>query len=137
MLILSRKTGESIIIDGRILVKVVRIEGGMVKVGIDAPAEVPVHRQEVFDEIQRNNQEAVTRTRPGLPVPKFSPTALSSRTEPVPPQARPAKEPDPALSAKQASAPEEGRTSKGRANAVSRTSRPGQVNPEQDVKTKS
>jgi carbon storage regulator len=67
MLILSRKSGESIIIDGRILVKVVRIEGGMVKVGIDAPAEIPVHRQEVFDEIQRNNLEAITRSRSVLP----------------------------------------------------------------------
>jgi carbon storage regulator len=67
MLILSRKSGESIIIDGCILVKIVRIEGGMVKVGIDAPAEIPVHRQEVFDEIQRNNIEAITRSRSALP----------------------------------------------------------------------
>jgi carbon storage regulator len=67
MLILSRKPGESIVIDGRITVKIMRLEGDTVKVGIDAPAEVPVHRQEVYDEIQRNNQEALTDSRPALP----------------------------------------------------------------------
>ena len=56
MLILSRKPGESIVIDGRITVKIMRLEGDMVKLGIDAPINVPVHRQEVNDEIQKNNQ---------------------------------------------------------------------------------
>ena len=51
----SRKTNESIVIDGRITVKIVRVDGEVVKVGIQAPAEVPVHRQEVYDEIQRSN----------------------------------------------------------------------------------
>ena len=67
MLILSRKPGESIVIDGRITVKIVRLEGDMVKVGIEAPREVPVHRQEVYDEIQRNNREALTDQRPPVP----------------------------------------------------------------------
>lgn len=67
MLILSRKAGESIVIDGRIIVKVVRVEGDMIKLGIDAPADVPVHRQEVYDEIQKNNREALNKERPKLP----------------------------------------------------------------------
>jgi carbon storage regulator len=67
MLILSRKPGESIIIDGKIVVKVVRLEGDSVKIGIEAPREVPVHRQEVYDEIQGNNREALTENRPALP----------------------------------------------------------------------
>ncbi len=67
MLILSRKLGESIIIDGRIIVKIVRLDGELVKLGIEAPAEVPVHRQEVYDDIQRNNQEAMTSTKAKLP----------------------------------------------------------------------
>ena len=67
MLILSRKPGESIVIDGRIVVKIVRLEGDMVKVGIEAARDVPVHRQEVYDEIQRNNKEALTENRPPLP----------------------------------------------------------------------
>jgi carbon storage regulator len=64
MLILSRKTDESIVIDGRVIVKVVRVEGDVVKLGIDAPEHVPVHRQEVYDEIQRTNKEALTYGRP-------------------------------------------------------------------------
>ena len=67
MLILSRKTNESIVIDGRIIVTIVRVEGEVVKVGIEAPADVPVHRQEVYEEIQRNNREALTQGRPTVP----------------------------------------------------------------------
>jgi carbon storage regulator len=73
MLILSRKSGESIVIDGRIHVKVVRVEGDVVKVGIDAPSDVPVHRQEVYDEIQCSNQQALTRQ--SVPLPKLVGTA--------------------------------------------------------------
>ena len=69
MLILSRKPGESIVIDGRIIVKVVRLEGEMVKLGIEAPAEIAVHRQEVYEEIQRNNQEALATS--GLKLPRL------------------------------------------------------------------
>jgi len=67
MLILSRKLGESVVIDGRIIIKIVRLDGDVVKVGIEAPADVPVHRQEVYDEIQRNNREAVTKVHPAVP----------------------------------------------------------------------
>jgi carbon storage regulator len=67
MLILSRKLGESIVIDGRIIVKIVRLDGDLVKLGIEAPAEVPVHRQEVYVEIQKNNEEAMTNTKAKLP----------------------------------------------------------------------
>jgi carbon storage regulator len=69
MLILSRKSGESIVIDGRIHVKIVRVEGEVVKIGIEAPADVPVHRLEVYEEIQRNNQQALVR--PTAPLPKL------------------------------------------------------------------
>lgn len=67
MLILSRKTNECIVIDGRIIVKIVRVDGEVVKLGIEAPLDVPVHRQEVYQEIQRNNREALTQGRPALP----------------------------------------------------------------------
>ena len=67
MLILSRKPGESIVIDGRIHVKVVRIEGDVVKIGIEAPTDVQVHRNEVYEEILGNNQQAVRRQRVSLP----------------------------------------------------------------------
>ena len=67
MLILSRKPGESIVIDGRIRVQVMRVEGEVVKLGITAPADVPVHRQEVYEEIERNNQQALTKEQAVLP----------------------------------------------------------------------
>ncbi|HSY17148.1 MAG TPA: carbon storage regulator CsrA [Candidatus Acidoferrales bacterium] len=67
MLILSRKIGESIVIDGRIHVKIMRVEGDVVKLGIEAPSSIPVHRQEVYEEIQRNNQQALTKQSTSLP----------------------------------------------------------------------
>lgn len=67
MLILSRKSGESIVIDGRIHLRIVRVEGDVVKLGIEAPADVPVHREEVYEEIQRSNKQALTSQRASLP----------------------------------------------------------------------
>jgi len=57
MLILSRKLNESIVIDGRIVVKVLRIEKDSVKLGIQAPPEVPVHREEIHDAIQKGKEK--------------------------------------------------------------------------------
>jgi carbon storage regulator len=82
MLILSRKPGESIVIDGRIHLKVLRVEGDVVKVGILAPADVPVHRLEVYEEIQRSNQQALTRE--SAPLPKLP---LRKKSQPAKPQA--------------------------------------------------
>jgi carbon storage regulator len=67
MLILSRKPGETVVIDGQIRVKVIRVEGDVVKIGIEAPDEVSIHRQEVYDEIQRSNKEAITGGQSSLP----------------------------------------------------------------------
>ena len=64
MLILSRKLNESIIIDGRIIVKVLRIEKDTVKLGIQAPAELPVHREEIHEVIQKNKQAAANGPKP-------------------------------------------------------------------------
>ena len=80
MLILSRKLNESIVIDGRITVTVMRVDGDVIKLGIAAPAEVPVHRQEVYEEICKNNQEAVTQ-RTG-PVPRLSPGHAARAAQP-------------------------------------------------------
>jgi carbon storage regulator len=82
MLILSRKPGESIVIDGRVIVKIVRVEGDTVKVGIEAPASVTVHRQEVHAEIQNNNKAAAMK--PGLPLPKLAPTSHPLQIQPGP-----------------------------------------------------
>jgi carbon storage regulator len=53
MLVLSRKKNESIIINDDITIVVVDIRGDKVRLGIEAPKEVPVHRQEVFDLIHQ------------------------------------------------------------------------------------
>lgn len=53
MLVLSRKKNESIVIDDRIKIVVVEIRGDKVRLGVEAPKEVPVHRQEVYEAIKR------------------------------------------------------------------------------------
>jgi len=58
MLVLTRKTGEGIIIDDDIKIIVVELKGGGVRIGIDAPREMKIHRQEVFDRIKQENKEA-------------------------------------------------------------------------------
>lgn len=67
MLILSRKVNESIVVDGRILIKVVRVEGEVVKLGIEAPLDVPVHRQEIYEEIKNSNKEAAKNGKDAVP----------------------------------------------------------------------
>ncbi len=58
MLVLSRKKNESIVINDNITIAVVEIRGDKVRLGIEAPKEVPVHRREVFDAIHREPQAA-------------------------------------------------------------------------------
>ncbi len=54
MLVLSRKKNEIIVINDNITVVVVEIRGDKVRLGVEAPPEIPVHRQEVFDAIKRS-----------------------------------------------------------------------------------
>lgn len=58
MLILSRKKNESIIIDGNIEIQVIDIGEGRVRIGINAPKSMEIHRKEVFDKINEENAEA-------------------------------------------------------------------------------
>jgi len=51
MLVLSRKKNESIVINGNVVVTVIDVRGDKVRIGIDAPRDVVVHRQEVLDAI--------------------------------------------------------------------------------------
>lgn len=59
MLVLSRKSQESIVIDGKIEVTVLSVEGDIVKLGISAPKEVSIFRKELYEAIEMSNQEAV------------------------------------------------------------------------------
>jgi carbon storage regulator len=58
VLILSRKKDESIVVGDNIVIRVVDIEEGRVKLGISAPADVSIHRKEVYEAIRKENREA-------------------------------------------------------------------------------
>lgn len=60
MLVVSRKKNESIVINNDITVVVVEIRGDKVRLGIEAPKEVPVHRREVYDAIKRSEANDAT-----------------------------------------------------------------------------
>jgi carbon storage regulator len=58
MLVLSRHRDESIIIGDDVVITIVDIRGDKVRLGINAPQDIPVHRREVYEAIQRENQKA-------------------------------------------------------------------------------
>ena len=64
MLVLSRKKNESIVINDDITIVVVEIRGDKVRLGVQAPKEVPVHRREVYDAIKRSSEETSERMGP-------------------------------------------------------------------------
>ena len=65
MLVLTRQIDEEIIIDGRIVVKVLAIHGNQVRLGIEAPREVEVYRREIYDQIAQATREAAA-ARPDM-----------------------------------------------------------------------
>ncbi len=58
MLVLARKTDESIVIGDNIVVKIISVENGVVKLGIDAPKEVSIIRNELIEEVKESNKAA-------------------------------------------------------------------------------
>ena len=65
VLILTRQTNQSIVIDGNIVVTVLEMSGDHVRLGIDAPREVTVHREEVQREIVEQNRRAASAGQAG------------------------------------------------------------------------
>ena len=63
MLVLSRHRDESIMIGDDVVITVVDIRGDKVRLGIEAPTSIPVHRQEVYEAIKRENEQAARMGR--------------------------------------------------------------------------
>lgn len=88
MLVLSRQRDESIMIGDTIVVTIVDIRGDKVRLGINAPAEVPMHRQEVYEAIQRENLRAAsldpdeTESLRGMTTRRGSPEQAPSKGRP-------------------------------------------------------
>jgi carbon storage regulator len=59
MLVLTRRPGESIIVGQDIVITVIEIKGGQVRIGIDAPRDIQVHREEVYEQVRQENLAAV------------------------------------------------------------------------------
>lgn len=64
MLALSRKKGEALIINNNIEVTILEVKGDQIKLGINAPREIPVYRKEVYEQIQQANKEAMSDQTP-------------------------------------------------------------------------
>ena len=63
MLVLTRKLGESIAIDDHIKIRVVQIKGKQVRLGIEAPRDTKIHREEVYLSIQDQNKQSTGATK--------------------------------------------------------------------------
>lgn len=59
MLVLTRRPGESIVVGDNIVVTVIEIKGGQVRIGIDAPREVDVYREEIYEQVRQENLSAI------------------------------------------------------------------------------
>lgn len=60
MLVLSRRPGESIVVGNQIVVTVLEVRGDQIRIGIDAPRDVQVHREEVFRALESENTQAAS-----------------------------------------------------------------------------
>jgi len=65
MLILTRRVGETVMIGNDVTVTVLGVKGNQVRIGVNAPRDVAVHREEIFERIKREEQEGGAHVAPG------------------------------------------------------------------------
>lgn len=83
MLVLSRRAGESVVIGHDVTITVLEVRGDLVRIGIDAPRSVQVHREEVYKELQESNRVAATASEDAV-------AALTAQLAAEPPVTPPA-----------------------------------------------
>ena len=66
MLVLTRRAGESVMIGDNVIITVLEARGDVIRLGIEAPREVQVHREEVYRELQAANREAASPTEEAI-----------------------------------------------------------------------
>jgi len=89
VLILTRKLNESLVIDDQIVITILGFEGERVKIGITAPREIAVHRKELWDAIQEQNQIAENLAKEEKPdklqeLRQFLASEITTEIEPIP-----------------------------------------------------
>lgn len=78
MLILTRRIQEALIINDNVTVTVLSVKGNQVRLGIDAPDDVEVHREEIYHRVKRGDPPPTSRAKP-TPKPKFESEAVKYR----------------------------------------------------------